>query len=306
MKKIFVTLFALLAYTAIQAQSNELIGQYFLNMPSYNPAFTGVDNFLNVSAGMRQQWTGFSGSPYNSFVNGYGLVGSSHDSLGIKPKHGIGANIMMNGQGAYKQHEVALMYAYHVPVARKTYLSLGMSPTLYSERIQISKLTVEDDVNDATYQSLMNGADSYTNLQLNAGLALYSDRFYVSYSLRSAAKLSVSGNEEVFNRQTEKRHHIMAGYTFHINQRVDLITNSFLRIDRLRPALFEAGVRASMDRNKWLGISMRNDHTVVGTLGMLVKNKFSFGYAYEYKKFGIGSTAGGTHELVLGIQLQNL
>ena len=308
MKKILITLITVIVYAASYAQSNELIGQYYLNMPSYNPAYAGVDNFLNLSAGMRQQWTGYSGSPYNSFVNGYGVTRSGHkkDSLGILSKHGIGANIMMNGQGAYKQNEISLMYAYHVPMARNTYLSLGLSPTLYSERIEMSKLTVEDAVNDATYLSLMNAGTSYTNIKLNAGIALYSQNFYVSYSLRNAATASLAGNEEVFNKQSGRRHHIMAGYTHRVNARLDVIPNTFVRLDALRPALLEAGLRVRADGNKSVGLSFRNDKTVVGNLSLLYKNKFSFGYAFEHKKFGIGSTAGGTHEIVVGIQLDKM
>ncbi len=309
MKKILIVIIAVFGSAATYAQSNELIGQYYLNMPSYNPAHTGVDNFLNISAGMRQQWTGFSGSPYNSFINAYGIVStnkSKNDSLGTSAKHGIGGNVMKNAQGAYKQNEAALMYAYHIPVAKRTYLALGMSPTVYNEKIETSKLTIEDEINDATYQSLIGNGDSYTNLRLNAGLALYSDNFYVSYSLRNAASVTLSGNKDAFNKQSERRHHFMAGYTFHLNQTFDLIPNTFVRLDELRPALVEVGVRARADQNKWLGVSVRNDKTIVGSLGLLVRNKFSFGYAYEYKKFGMLSVSGGTHELVLGLQLRKM
>ena len=216
---------------------------------------------------------------------------------------------MSNAQGSYKQREIAVTYAYHIPVIRGTYVSVGMSPSLYSEKIDVMDITVKDQMNDASYQSLLSNGNSFSTLQLNIGASVHSDKFYVSYSMRQAGKLSLSGNKDIFSSAITKRHHILGGIIFHVNDKLDIIPNTFVRLDATRPALFELGVRARYNQNVWSGLSYRNDRTIVGAFGILFKNKYKFGYAYEHKNlgiskdFGISNSSGGTHEFVIGMQL---
>ena len=300
-----ILLFCLLGFAGVaaNAQSNELIGQYYLNLPAYNPAHTGTDNFLNINLGVRRQWAGFAGAPNTSFLSGYGVIKNRKDAdKAIGRKHGLGGYVMTNSQGSYQQNEVSLMYAYHIPVSANTHLSLGMSPSYYTERIEVNHVSVED-VSDAAYQSLLNQGNKYANLQLNTGLSLHSDKFYLSYSLREAVRTQLSGNEDVFASTAEKRHHFMGAYTFEINEELKLIPNAFVRLDQHRPTLVELGTRATYQSNLWAGVSYRNDKTMVGSVGFLLDDKYQLGYAYEHKSFGLSQYARGTHEIILGIQL---
>lgn len=324
MKQYIVILF-LFASASSFAQTNELSAQYYQNLGAYNPAHTGMNNFLEINMGFRQQWVGLNGSPKNVSLSAYGTLrtnnttSQSTDSKqapqeeqqvtpGLFRKHGIGGYIMSNTQGYYKQREIAANYAYHIPVMRKTYVSVGMSPSLYSEKIDMD-ITVKDKMNDGTYQSLISNGNSYSSLQLNIGVAVYSDKFYLSYSMRQAGKLSLSGNKDVFSTAMTKRHHIMGAVVFHVSPQLDLIPTTFLRLDATRPALYEAGMRARYNQYVWAGLSYRNDRSIIGNFGILFKDRYKFSYAYEHKTlgitkdFGVSSASGGTHELLLAIQL---
>lgn len=313
------------AYSFSYGQTNELVGQYYQNLPAYNPAHTGMNDFLDINLGFRQQWVGFNGSPRNVSISAYGVLkankkkgrdevnteinGEEQSNPGVFRKHGLGGYIMANAQGYYKQREIAVTYAYHIPLMRGTYVSVGMSPSLYMEKIDVMDVTVKDQMNDASYQSLLSSGNSLSSLQLNIGASVHGDKFYLSYSMRQAGKLSLSGNKDVFSSNVAKRHHIMGGIVFHANPKLDIIPNTFIRFDATRPALFELGVRARYNQNIWGGLSLRNDRTIVGAFGILFKNKYKFAYAYEHKNlgiskdFGISNYSGGTHELVIGMQM---
>jgi type IX secretion system PorP/SprF family membrane protein len=323
MKKLILASF-LFTYTFSFAQTSEITGQYYLNLPAYNPAHTGMDNFLDVNLGFRQQWVGLNGSPKNILLSAYGVLNAQKRKIqntGRNPvkgskastvlfrKHGLGGYIMSNAQGSYKQREIAINYAYHIPVMRSMYVSVGMSPSLYGEKIDMMDYTVKDQLSDASYQSLLMKGNSYSSLQLNIGASVYSEKFYVSYSMRQAGKLSLNGNREIFSSYLTKRHHILGGIIFHANEKVEIIPNTFIRLDATRPALFELGVRARYNQFVWAGLSYRNDRTIVGAFGILYKNKYKFSYAYEHKNlglskdFGISNTSGGTHEFMIGMQV---
>jgi type IX secretion system PorP/SprF family membrane protein len=325
MKKIILA--SLLFVSAFSyAQTNEIVGQYYQNLPAYNPAHTGMNNFLDVNLGFRQQWVGFNGAPRTMYLSAYGMrnanskketngvavpedIGNEQLNTDVFRKHGLGGYIMSNIQGSFKQREIAATYAYHIPLFRSISVSVGMSPSLYTEKIDMMDITVKDQMNDASYQSLITNGNSFSSLQVNIGATVYSDRFYVSYSMRQAGKVSLSGNEEIFSRNAVKRHHIMGGAVFHANHKLDIIPNTFIRLDATRPALFELGMRARYNNIVWTGLSYRNDHTIAGTFGMLFKNKYKFSYGYEHKNlgiskdFGISNSSGGTHELIVGIQM---
>src|SRR5688572_16496492 len=325
MKKIIVVCF-FFAYTFSFAQTNELVGQYYQNLPAYNPAHTGMNEFLDINMGFRQQWVGFNGSPKNVYLSAYGILKANKNrgasmadnkataeeeqaNPGVFRKHGLGGYIMSNSQGYYKQREIAATYAYHIPVMKRTYVSVGMSPSVYVEKIDMMNFTVKDQANDEAYQSLLSNGNKYSSLQLNIGASVYSDKFYVSYSMRQAGKLSLNGNRDIFSPNITKRHHFMAGYVFRANSRLDIIPSTFVRMDATRPTLFEMGVRARYNQNLWGGLSYRNDRTIVGAFGILFKNKYKFSYSYEHKNLGIGkdfgisNTSGGTHEFLIGIQM---
>src|SRR5580658_10838332 len=82
MKRIFylLTIFVFIAETAM-AQQKPQYTQYVFNNLLLNPAVTGIENYTDVKAGYRSQWTGLQGAPVttyftintpigNNFING--------------------------------------------------------------------------------------------------------------------------------------------------------------------------------------------------------------------------------------------
>lgn len=147
MKRTVLTWITLAGPLLLMAQNNELVGQYFQNMPAYAPALTGMHDNLDITLGARKQWIGFTGSPENSFIGAYGVLHSrdelpkamaprTEEAAGntegppstMKIKHGLGGYLINHTQGAYAQTEGAIVYAVHIPVFSNNYVSLGVSP----------------------------------------------------------------------------------------------------------------------------------------------------------------------------------
>lgn len=304
-----------------KAQTNPVLGQYFQNMPAYSPAMAGMNDNLEITVGLRQQWAGFEGAPRTFYLGANGVLGAKkrtmvdpraipNDTAAMrtsKPgiKHGVGGNLMAMQQGAFKQNEMSLLYAVHVPVAANTYLSLGMSASIYNEKVNTLDAWVKDQVNDQLYLSLLQNGSSNTYLHLNTGLSLYSNRYYISYSMMEATSTFISGNKEVNKDNRSLRHHIVGGYRFLLSDKWELLPNTFVRIDQSKPTFYEGGLRARYNRNMWAGLSYRNDKTVVAMLGMIFNNKIRFGYAFEYTGADISRYNQGSHEIVLGLKLFN-
>ncbi|ADR20415.1 membrane protein [Marivirga tractuosa] len=308
MKKIIIIIIIhALSIGLIKAQTNPLLGQYIQNLPAYNPSLAGVNDFLDINAGFRQQWVGFQQAPQTNYVSAYSTIKFDGDKersdFAQSLKHGVGGFVILQNQGYYRQTEVSFTYAVHVPVFNETYFSLGLSPSFYNNKIDLSDLWVKDESTDETYQSVMENGYSNTFLHTNIGISLYSSDYYISYSLMEASELQLRGNEDTNNNISRGRHHIMGGYRFQINQDFDIIPNTFIRIDQARPTFYELGVRSQYQGNLWAGLSYRNDNTLVSMLGIHFKEKYKIGYAFEYKWGEVSQYNSGSHEVVLGIRL---
>jgi type IX secretion system PorP/SprF family membrane protein len=310
MKYLICAIIAVAAASNSYAQTNPLLGQYFQNLHVYNPALTGINDPVEINMGIRRQWGGFEGSPRTVYLSASGnlqnltnLKQDERTEVRSGIKHGVGMYLLSDKQGPYKQTEMAIMYAVHVPITSELFLAMGASPSLYNAKVDMSDIWVKDMTNDHAYQSMVANGSSATHLHANLGLSLYSSRFYISFAMAEAINMQVSGNKDVNQLDGSMRQHILGGYRFKLQNEIELIPNAFFRLDNRKPLFFEGGMRARYKENYWVGVSVRNDQTYVGLLGFSFQDRFRIGYSYEYKTRDISRYSNGTNEINLGMRL---
>lgn len=311
-------------------QGKVVLGQYFQNLPAFSPAFTGANDYLDIRTGFRKQWAGFDGAPSTGFLSLYTPIrlkknpykanslrsstnaqyykgGDVNNKINGKgdTKLGIGGYVLLDDQGPFQELESMLSFAAHIPVAQRTYLSLGVSGGLINSQINLDEITVVDAINDQTYLSYVNNGASNSFLNLNASIGLHSEAFYVSYSAMQLTRTLISGNDEVNNEDANLRHHIMGGFRLFAGEKWEIIPNAFIRSEANQPFFYEAGVRARYNKNVWFGASYRNDQSFVGMLGFAFSDYVNLGYAYEFKNSDFDNFNNGSHEIILGFRLFN-
>lgn len=302
-------------------QTKALVGQYFQNLPAHAPALTGANEFMDFRLAVRQQWAGFEGAPSNVFLSGYSPIKNRGDMtryqlmrLGtvkenkqpvIKFKHGVGAFLQSNKQDLFRQLRFNINYAVHIPVFQRTYLSFGVSAGFKNEKIDIANVNLKNEVDDATYQSLLNNGAETSDFNLSGGISLNSERYYVAYTALPLINAYMKGNEHLVDNHDYLRHQVLLGARFFLNQDVELIPNGFVRMDKSIPLLLDAGIRLRYQQKYWAGISYRNDETLIGMLGLTHDDRWKFSYSYEYGLSDFSKYHQGTHEVVLGVQLFN-
>src|SRR5690606_19536272 len=158
-------------------------------------------------------------------------------------KQGLGGNLQTDEQGPFRQMEINLNYAVHIPVSHRTYLSMGLSPGIYHAKVDFSNVEVMDLDRDETYLNLLENGESSAFFQLSGGFSLYSDRYYAAYSMMQLTHAHIGGNESMNNEGKEVRHQFMGGYRFYLNQDFELVPNAFVRMEKTMPLLWDAGAR---------------------------------------------------------------
>lgn len=130
MKKIFnaslIIALALISNVAV-AQLNPMAAMYFQNQYLGNPAFAGTESGMDLSMGIRKQWSNIPGSPLMQAVTA---------SYGLNDKVGLGLNIYNDKSGLFKRTRTVASYAYHLPLnGDGQRLSFGLSLGFMNERI---------------------------------------------------------------------------------------------------------------------------------------------------------------------------
>ncbi|MEO1054064.1 MAG: PorP/SprF family type IX secretion system membrane protein, partial [Bacteroidota bacterium] len=294
--------------------------------PAFNPALTGIEEYLDVKVGYRKQWTGFTDAPETFYASAYGTISAS-DKYSVKryslrvsnPKvynpvkprfsqehgirHGVGGYVLRDAQGPFEYIEGFLNYAFHFPVNDQLYVSLGASVGVSNNRIDFDKLTVRDQ-NDDVYQALLMNGGSSTFVDANVGIGVYASGFYLSYSAAQVARQFVFGNEVLENDENSIQHNFIGGFRFVINPDVILQPAVFARVEQGVPLTYDLNFKARLKGRYWLGASYRNDQTIIGMLGFTFNN-VNFGYSYDYNTQDISDFNNGSHEITLGLMLFN-
>ena len=325
MKYIYLTVSLVIMAVAAQSQDNFYFSQYFQVGPAINPAFTGIDNFLDVKVNYRNQWTGFNDSPSTNYfgINGhlknksaqsyreYALRISNPDILDSlsnisasyknKIKHGIGGHVIYDSQGPFQQFSGFFNYAIHFPVGHSTQLSIGLSASMTNNRIDLSKITLRDDPDDF-YQQLVAQGGKNTYFDLNPGFALYSEHWYISYAAFKAYRSAISA-DEVLDYDNTINHKILMGLRLNLSNNTKLLPSLYYNYNNEVNNLWETNIKVMFNEKPWFGLSYRSTKALVFMGGVYINNLINVSYSYDYQITSLNNYINGSHEIHLGLML---
>jgi type IX secretion system PorP/SprF family membrane protein len=183
-------------------------------------------------------------------------------------------------------------------------LAVGTSATVENLRIDSDEIYLGAGADpDPIYQQILAGKTSNTQLNVRAGAVLYSQTFYVGvsylpvwrYDLRDASWMTASS---IYKAS------LQTGVAFKISETVDLKPSIVALLNAGGRVNLDYAVKVYMRNLVWAGLMWRDTQTGVAQLGYNINKMFTASYSYELStgawKFGTGS-----HELVLGIRLNN-
>ena len=326
MKYLYLTIFLIATTITAQCQDNFYFSQYFQVGPAINPAFTGIDNFLDIKVNYRNQWTGFNDSPSTNYfgINGhlknestqsyreYALRISNPDILDSlsninasfkdKIKHGFGGHVIFDRQGPFEQISGFFNYALHIPVGYRTQLSIGVSASITNNRIDLGKITLRDPDNDDFYQQLIAQGGKNTYLDINPGFALYSEHWYISYAAFKAYRVAIS-SDEILDYDNSIDHNVLMGLRLNLSNNTKLLPSFYYKYNNQVNNLWETNVKVMFNEKPWFGVSYRSTKALVFMAGVYVNNLINVSYSYDYLLTNLNNYINGSHEIHLGLML---
>lgn len=323
----------------VSAQQYYNYSQYNRNIITYNPAFTGIEGYLDINGSWRKQWVGQVGNPEIFSLSAHGRLRNDKESSRKPPyslrlsdpdryeslgsdttwrqnsRHAIGG-YMLADRYEINDYGIFLTYAYHLPVSSDWTLTAGAA--VGAENTQLPDYVVLDE-GDPRFRALSQIDNGETRFDFNLGLVLYSNRFFLGYGATQLSRkdlYSVDGSDidgtSPFSSTllSLKIHHMFnIGYRIRVSPQLELYPNAHVRYVDGAPVSADATLKARLSDVFMLGGTFRFDgnENVAGT-GMVgfTLDKWNFSYAYDYPLNDLSNSSRGTHELTLGLSLYKL
>jgi type IX secretion system PorP/SprF family membrane protein len=287
-KNLLLTLLLSVLFFCSEAQTDPLYAQYLMNPLLINPAYSGLNNNLNLGVTYRKQWAGFDGSPSTFNVN-------AHSSL-FDNKMGVGLIVVKDKIGSNTNTEVHGTYAYRLDLDQK-YLSFGLQAGFINFRSNNGDLNPYD-ANDPAF----NVAQNITKPSFGAGIILHSERYFFGISAPRMLKAQVTSDNLKTDLYTQ-HFYIMGSYMIYLNEHVRFKPSVLLKDVKGSPLSADLNFSVNLDEKYTAGLFTRN----FGTYGLLAQIKFGkgyrFGYAFEVPANNSVGARFTTHEFSVGLNL---
>ena len=288
LKKSILILFVLLFVGwKASAQQDPMFTQYMHNPVSINPAYAGSRGTLNFVAMHRQQWVGIDGAPktltlsVNSPFLGYNV--------------GIGLSLIHDEIGPIKQTGIYADYSYHLKVTTKTKLAFGLKGGMNMYDVNLLNLIgAQNDDHLSLY-----GARKLFLPNFGVGSYLYSNRFYVGFSIPKMLQNSLSDDENTLNYANKEERHLFltGGVVLDIAENIKFKPSTTIRIVSGSPVSAEVSAAILLHERLWVGGMFRLGDSVGALVKFDLTDQLSLGYSYDLTQSGLKPFNQGTHEV---------
>lgn len=323
MKRVLLISILVCAGGLVRAQYIPNNGQTFQFASAINPAFSGVESFGDLKMSYRYQWSGFGGNaprylnlayttrlkhPLNLERNAMRI---SRPALVLPenlPKrkriiHGFGVNVHHSKVGVINSTGGAVGYAWNYPLSRRMRFSVGVSGMVESRQTRLDNLTFNEP--DPFYNYLLGSASSQVDLNLRAGMLLYSKGFYLGLSYLSVAHKVLEASELALD-EPFYRGSVQTGFAIRTSPAVAFKPSllAYLLVDN--SVVIDYSVKAFLHDKGWAGLTYRDSGTGILMLGLDVSPALNVAYSYEVGFGGFQPFGGSSHEVVMGLRINNL
>jgi type IX secretion system PorP/SprF family membrane protein len=147
------------------------------------------------------------------------------------------------------------------------------------------------------------GANTST-INGRVGVLLYSQAFYVGFSYLKAWN-TVLQSADMSEEEPLYMGTVQAGVTLPVTPDLDLRPSVLVLLPVAGDVQIDYNLKAYIQQRIWIGASYRAIEALVVMGGFHISEALSVSYSYETSMNGFKQFSDGSHELVLGIRLNN-
>ncbi len=266
--------------------------QYMYNMHILNPAYAGSEGTLNLRFLGRTQWVGIDGAPKTFTASIDAPVGK---------RVGLGLSVIADKIGPAKEQNIYADFSYTLPVSEEGKLAFGLKGGFTMLNVDLTSLRLPNTPpsNDPLFANNINE----TSPNFGAGLFYYTNSYYVGLSVPNF--LPTRYIKDDMSLVEEMHGFLTAGVVFNISDSFKLKPSTMIKAALGAPLSWDLSLNALIKNFLELGVSMRQQDSVSGLIGVQVSRSIRLGYAYDYTLSELNNYNSGSHELMLLINISN-
>ncbi len=297
MKKIF-TLSIVASLLSVQLSFGQMPGpfyrQFYFNPYLFNPAYVAINNELEANLTYRQQWTNFKDAPVTA---GASIQFPTSDRVAL------GLSIYSDKQVLLRNSNFMATFGYIVPIASNQSLRFALSGG-----VGLNKLDLTAEEMNSNDPAILKAAGNNFYVDGNFGVVYTLAGLRVGFALTDLFK-SNAFNEENFNKfelSNLRNRLFSASYRFNVGVMGNFALEPYVLYRQTEDGLqdaWEASALAYYKNKIWTGVSYNQNHGMALFFGANIKERFKFGYSYEFPPFSSGFPTTSSHELHLGFKL---
>jgi type IX secretion system PorP/SprF family membrane protein len=275
------------------SQQDSQYTQYIYNTMSVNSAYTGQRDVLSYTGLYRTQWVGIDGAPKT-------LTFGIHSPL-KNENLGMGISIVSDQLGPIREDYINLNFSYTIRLNRSTELSFGLKGGLHNLSSDFSRGNSFQNTDVAFNENI-----SLFSPTIGAGLYLHSTRGYLGLSAPNF--LTTEHYNDYKESLASERLHLflIGGYVFNIDNDIKLKPAFLIKAVSGAPLIADLSINAMFNNRFVFGLAYRWDDSLSGLTGLQVNKTLFIGYAYDYNTSMGYNYTGGTHEVMLRFELQQI
>ncbi len=294
MNKIYILAILLISSGVALSQSLSLSNQYLFNDYYISPAGAYGEGVSGV-LGYRKQWLNLSNSPTIKYLSLRGKIANNM---------ALGTVVNTEQYGVLENFNARLSYAYHVALTDKHALDFGLEGIYRENKINASLI----DVADYSDQVLVSNTQFRgAAIDANVGLKYSFSEFQLGVGAFNLLQSPVDVENGTLKYSLASMPHFVLNSSYNFNLKEEVFWLKPVVVARLianTPVSLDFGAVLNWKNIVNLGAVYRNNSSVIGTLGIKIKESFLIGYSYDHG-FGedIYNYATSTHEVFAGFSI---
>ena len=275
------------------SQQDSQYTQYIYNTMSVNSAYTGQRDVLSYTGLYRTQWVGIDGAPKTLTFGIHSPLKNENLAMGI--------SIVSDQLGPIREDYINLNFSYTIRLNRSTELSFGLKGGLHNLSSDFSRGNSFQNTDVAFKENI-----SLFSPTIGAGLYLHSTRGYLGLSAPNF--LTTEHYNDYKESLASERLHLflIGGYVFNIDNDIKLKPAFLIKAVSGAPLIADLSINAMFNNRFVFGLAYRWDDSLSGLTGLQVNKTLFIGYAYDYNTSIGNKYTGGTHEVMLRFELQQI
>lgn len=330
-RKPLLLLLLIVLSQGLHAQQQPHYTQYILNPFIINPAVAGIENYWDVKASHRHQWTGLNGAPVTTYLTVHGplrksdypvasvtgLTPSGENPRGhaywqeytTPPAHaGVGMTVLNDRTGPLNRFSISATYAHHIPLSSRLSISGGISAGMQSVSLDAAKLQFQQPGDPVVASSqLLNK----WRPEVNAGLLLYGPDFYIGAAAQNIIPQELTYDngkvvgDSIYRGELVPHLFFSGGYRLWLSEDFTMLPSVMVRLVTAAPISYDVNAKFMYRDRMWVGGSYRVKDGFAAMVGVNISSTVNIGYAYDYTTSSLNAVSKGTHEILIGFLIGN-